>query len=89
MPDPVFVKTNDPEPFVILPLNSVLLLSPPTVNVFAPTVLVVTVPAPAIDPIVSVALTLYVAPVATLTAVLSLKLPLTVKVPALTVVAPV
>lgn len=46
------------------------------------------VPAPAIDPTVSVASKSYVAPLATVTAVLSDKVPVAFKVPALIVVAP-
>jgi hypothetical protein len=62
----------------------------PAVNVIAPLdAVVVIVPAPAIDPTVSEAFTLYVAPDATVTAVLLLKLPVTVNVPALIVVLPV
>ncbi len=48
-----------------------------------------TFPAPAKEAIVSFAATLYVAPLATVTAVLSDKVPVTLKVPALIVVVPV
>ena len=65
------------------------MLSPPLVKVFAPAVLVETVPAPASEPIVSLALTLYVVPLATVTAVVLSNVPETVNVPALIVVAPV
>ena len=64
-------------------------MSLPTVSVLAPTELVEIEPAPAIDPTVSVAFTLYVAPVNTVTAVVSPRLPVTVNVPALMFVVPV
>jgi hypothetical protein len=70
-----------------MPEKMVDVLSPPLVSVelLASTML----PAPAIEPTVSLASTAYVPVSATLTAVLSAKLTVTDKVPALMVVAPV
>ena len=56
--DPDFVKDKVPLPSWITPLNVVEVLSPPLVKVLLPAVLVETVPAPARDPIVSLAFTL-------------------------------
>ena len=77
-------------PFVpeITPLKVVLALLPPEVNVLLPRVIL---PAPAIEATVSLAATLYVAPLLTVTAVSSDNRPdpETVKVPTLTWVVPV
>ena len=83
------INANEPLPLEITPANVVLVPSKPTVKLFAPEVLVVIVPLPAMEPIVSEALTLNVVPESNVTAVLSLKLPVTVNVPAKTVVVPV
>ena len=72
----------------ITPLKVVFALLPPEVNVLLPRVIL---PAPAIEATVSVTATLYVAPLSTVTAVLSDNRPdpETVNVPALTCVVPV
>ena len=89
VPVPIFVKAREPEPFCITPLKVVEESSFPTVRVFKPAELVEIVPAPAIDPIVSEAFTLYVAPEATVIALESLIDPDTLNEPAEIVVAPV
>ena len=78
---PSFVK--EPAP-LIMPLTVVSLILPKIRLAFS-TVL----PAPAKEAMVSFAATIYVAPLATVTAVLSDKVPVTFKVPADTVVLPV
>ena len=78
---PSFVK--EPAPLMI-PLT-VVSIALPKIRFALSTVL----PAPAKEAMVSLALTLYVAPLATVTAVLSDKVPVTLNVPADTVVLPV
>ncbi len=82
VPLPTFTRLPLP---LMTPLYVVLLLSP----VVSVKVLRFTLPAPAKEAMVSFAATLYVAPLMTFTAVLSDKLPVTLKVPALIVVVPV
>ena len=89
VPVPALARPRVPEPLLITPLKVVLVLSAPTVSTFAPELELDTVPAPDRAPMVSLALTLYVAPLATVSAVLSDRLPDTSKVPWLTVVVPV
>ena len=84
-------RVKVPEPtFVKLP---VLLITPlKVVSGVLPAVRLrvkVMLPAPAIEAMVSLAPTIYVAPLLTVTAVLSDKVPVTFKVPAETVVVPV
>ena len=83
---PVPVLARVPEP-LMMPLIVVLLLRPPLVKVTPEPITIL--PAPAIEPTVSVVLMLYVAPPATVMAVVSAKVPETVSVPALIVVVPV
>ena len=82
-PDPTFVNAPAPS---ITPENSVSEPSLPADKVWLEAILIV--PAPAIDPTVSVASKSYVAPLATVIAVLSDNVPVAFKVPALIVVAP-
>src|SRR5258708_19590845 len=81
---PALVRPPVPLP---MPEKVVLLLSPPAVSVFAPSV---TLPAPASEPTVSLAPRLTVAPVPTITALASAIAtpPLTLNVPPLTLVTP-
>ena len=83
VPEPAFVNPPDPD---ITP-DKVLLLPSPKVKVWELAISIF--PAPAIEATVSLASTSYTAPEATETAVLSDNDPVTVRVPALTVVAPV
>ena len=85
MPVPAFVRLPVP---LMIPEAVVLELSPPAVRVKDPSV---TLPAPAIEPMVSLAPKFKTAPLATLTAPVSIIAlpPLSVSVPALMVVAPV
>ena len=53
VPAPILVKLIEPEPFWITPLNVVDESSLPTVSALAPRLPVVTLPAPAREPIVS------------------------------------
>ncbi len=78
---PSFVK--EPAPLIMPAI--VVSIALPKIRLALRTVL----PAPAKAAMVSLALTLYVAPLATVTAVLSDKVPVTFKVPADTVVLPV
>ena len=82
-PDPTFVNAPVPSN---TPENSVSEPSLPADKVWLEAMLIV--PAPAIDPTVSVASKSYVAPLATVIAVLSDNVPVAFKVPALIVVAP-
>ena len=84
VPDPTFVNAPAPSN---TPENSVVELSLPADKVWLEAMLIV--PAPAIDQTVSVASKSYVAPLATVTAVLSDNVPVTVNVPAEIVVVPV
>ncbi len=77
---PSFVK----EPAPLMMPAIVVSIALPKIRFALSTVL----PAPAKEAMVSLALTLYVAPLATVTAVLSDKVPVTFKVPADTVVVP-
>jgi len=85
VPEPVFVRLPAPE---ITPVTSVDVPFPPKVRVFAPNA---TPPAPAKEPMVSLADRVSVAPEATVTALLSwiAEPPLRVRPPADTVVEPV
>ena len=91
VPVPDFVKDRVPLPFCSTPEKNVDVLSPPAVSVREPAAPLVTVPPPDNEPIVSVKLLRsYVAPVATVTALVSgmtLMAP-SRKVPALILVAP-
>ena len=87
-PVPAFVKAPVPVPssLWIVPEKIVDELSPPTVRT---SLLVISiVPAPAIEPTVSELLISKIAPLSTVTAVLSDKVPERVKVPSLIVVVP-
>ena len=83
VPEPAFVNPPEPE---ITP-ETVLLLVSPVVRIWELAISIF--PAPSIEATVSLASTSYTAPEATLTAVLSDKVPETVKVPELIFVLPV
>ena len=92
VPVPVFVRATAPLPFWMMPENVVELLLPPAVRMTAPAALLVTVPAPASEPMTSLKPPRSnVAPAATVTALaepIALVMP-SRSVPALIAVAPV
>ena len=92
MPVPALVRASVPLPSAATPEKAVEVLLPPEVSVTAPAALLVTLPAPASEPIVSLKpFRSNVAPPATVSALLAptaLAMP-SLRVPALIVVTPV